>query len=154
MCEFPRPIFWLGMCVFQQENLDLFGAGRSTFGLPIALKLEFCLIILVCGAVSQEFKQVGFCPWKLMADFQDRFYSSRCVSFPDRHFGSKCEFSCGKTMVSSSRHSSFSKPPTGLRGILWRLRLLQNSSFGGLGATILETFITFEAYRRATGPFD
>ena len=35
---------------------------------------------------------------------------------------------------------------------VWRPRPLQNSSSGGVGAAILETFITFEASQMATTP--
>ena len=70
-----------------------FRSSRSSFGAPIVLFFEFCLIILVCGGVYEGvFKQVDPCLWKLVSDFQGRFYSSRCVSFPDRHSGSTCEF--------------------------------------------------------------
>ena len=37
---------------------------------------------------------------------------------------------------------------------VWRPRPLQNSSSGGVGGAILDTFITFEASHGATGPFD
>ena len=84
-----------------------FRSSRSSFGAPIVLFFEFCLIILVCGGVYEGvFKQFDPCLWKLLSDFQGRFYSSRCVSFPDRHSGSKCEFSCRKTMISWPSESS------------------------------------------------
>ena len=35
---------------------------------------------------------------------------------------------------------------------VWRPRPLQNSSYGGVGAAILETFITFEASQGVTTP--
>ena len=41
--------------------------------------------------------------------------------------------------------------PIGHVGV-WRTRPLQNSSSGGVGAAILDTFITFEASHRATTP--
>ena len=37
---------------------------------------------------------------------------------------------------------------------VWRPRPLQNSSSGGVGAAILETFITFEASQGVTTPID
>ena len=37
---------------------------------------------------------------------------------------------------------------------VWRPRSLQNSSSGGVGAAILDTFITFEASQGAPGPID
>ena len=37
---------------------------------------------------------------------------------------------------------------------VWRLRPLQNSSSGGVGAAILDTFIIFEASQGATTPID
>ena len=92
--------------------LDGFRSSRSSFGAPIALFFEFCLIILVCGG---GFKQFDSCLWKLLSDFQGRFYSSRCVSLPDRHSGSKCEFSCRKTTISWPSESS-------KRGLLHGLR--------------------------------
>ena len=35
---------------------------------------------------------------------------------------------------------------------VWRPRPLQNSSSGGVGAAILDTFITFEAFQGSTSP--
>ena len=83
--------------------LSDFRSSRSSLGAPIALFFVFCLIIFVCGG---GFKQFHPCLWKLLSDFQHRFYSSRCVSFPDRHSGSKCEFSCRKTTISWPSGSS------------------------------------------------
>ena len=37
---------------------------------------------------------------------------------------------------------------------VWRPRPLQNSSSGGVGAAILDTFITFEASQGVTPPID
>ena len=37
---------------------------------------------------------------------------------------------------------------------VWRLRPLQNSSSGGVGAAILDTFIIFEASQGVTTPID
>mgnify|MGYP001196877244 CR=1 FL=1 len=63
-----------------------FRSSRLSFGAPIALFFELCLIIIVCGIV---FKQFSSCLWKLLSNFHDRYYGSKRVSFPDRHFGSK-----------------------------------------------------------------
>ena len=41
----------------------------------------------------------------------------------------------------------------GLVGV-WRLRPLQNSSSGGVGGAILDTFIVFEASQGVTTPID
>ena len=77
--------------------LSDFRSSRSSFGAPIALFFECCLIILVCGG---GFKQFDPCLWKLLSTFQGRVYGSKCVSFPDRPSGSTCEFSCRKAMIS------------------------------------------------------
>ena len=72
-----------------------------------AFRFKCCLIILVCGGVCEGvFKQVDPCLWKLLSDFQGRFYGSKWVSLPDRHFGSKCEFSCWKIVISWTGESS------------------------------------------------
>ena len=103
--------------------LSDFRSSRSSFGAPVVLFFEFCLIILVCGGVYEGvFKQVDPCLWKLLSDFQGRFYSSRCVSFPDRHSGSKCEFSCRKTTISWPSESSKRGPPQELRNRSMELR--------------------------------
>ena len=69
--------------------LSDFRSSRSSFGASVVLFFEFCLIVLVCGGVYEGvFKQVDPCLWKLVSDFQGRFYSSKSVNLPDRPSGS------------------------------------------------------------------
>ena len=59
-------------------------------------------------------------------------------------FGSSTSLSCRFRELPKSR----SIGPVGV----WRLRLLQISNSGGVGAAILDTFILFEASQGASGP--